>query len=131
MVQNTSRVFIKLFCQSVPAPFEKHLACKSEELLNTKASIGYFTSESIVYIINRLNFYEDYPDFMYIFLNVIQEISAFEDLAEILMEQGAVSIIMDWMSQLVDDEQIQLTALKTVENLKGAGFEGMMFFFQF
>ena len=128
---HTCYFLTQLFQRSAPAPYDKDVACKSEQLLRLKASTGCFISETLTFVIGRFDFYEEQPRFIYLFLDLIQEISSFASIAHALQEQGAVAMIINRMKCYYSDSEIQYAALKTVENLKANSIEGKSTFIFF
>lgn len=121
IVQHTCSIFIHLFQCSAPTPYDKELACQNEQLLQMKASSGYFISETITFIMGRFDFYEEHSTFLFFFLDVLEKISCHTSIAEMLAEQSAITIIIERMKCYFFDSGIQIAALRTVENLKAAG----------
>ena len=127
IIQHTCSIFIHLFQHCAPTPYDKDLACQSEQLLQVKASTGYFISETITFIMGRFDFYEEHPTFLFFFLDVLEKVSCYSSIAEVLTEQSAISIIIERMTCYFFDSGIQIAALRTVENLKANNIHGKVF----
>lgn len=95
-----------------------------EELIYTKASISYFTSECVVYIFDKLNFYEDRPSLVLKFLEIVEKISAYPNIAENLMDHEAVKVLVDQMNYHCKHSMVQVVAINAVDNLQKFPSEG-------
>lgn len=92
----------------------------------TKASISYFSSESVVFIFDKLNFYEDRPSLALKFLKIVEKISCDLDIAENLIDQNAVMLLTEQMDHHSMDSMVQLTAINAVDKLNRLQSEGMI-----
>ena len=72
----------------------------------------------------RFDFYEEHPTFLFFFLDVLQKVSCFSSIAEVLAEQSAIMVIIERMRCYFFDSGIQIAALRTVENLKANNSHG-------
>jgi len=120
-------IFIKLFQQSVQAPYERHTTRtkNDEETLESRPCVAYFPSECICYFVERLNFYMDRPDLLLLFLRLIERISGYRTIAEMLAEQSVLVLVVSSMKAYHDNARIQLSCLKTIDNLKSVFSQGL------
>ena len=122
IVEHVCAIFNKLFQRSVTSPY---ITLIEERTLEPRARTTYFTSECTCYLIERFIFYMDHPHLLLPFLRLIERISGYTSIADMLVEQNVLVLIVKSMKEHDGDARVQLSALKIIDNLGSTSIQGL------